>query len=484
MKLIENFIPNNSISKKILMIIFLISSVATVIISSVQLIYDYNQEFESLDKSIDLIKKNYSHRITESLWGLDDLQLKSQINEILNIPGVYSVEVINNNKIIERAGSTLNARTIKRSLSIRYDNGRAKPTSLGELIIYINVDQILERLYKKTFFIFISQLIKTLLVSFLIYLSIQHLLTKHIVHISDYLSKLNFDLLDKELRLDRKYPNEYSDCDELEKLVFSINKMRETINKSYSELSLLNYDLEKNVELKTKQVIDQRLRLEYSAKMATLGEMAGGIAHEINNPITIISATVRVLRKKVERGLSNPEKLYTHFDTIDNTIVRISKIITGLRVVSREGYNDEAKPIMLVDIFNDVLALSTEKFKNKNIELRINLQHDIYQTILNGNRVQLSQVFLNLLGNAYDAIENTPNSWVQIDSALENEELTIRFIDSGLGIPKEMQEKILMPFFTTKEIGKGTGLGLSISTSIIKAHSGEFVIDDNIKNKI
>ena len=210
--------------------------------------------------------------------------------------------------------------------------------------------------------------------------------------------------------------------------------------------------------------------------------MAGGIAHEINNPITIISATVRVLRKKVERGLSNPEKLYTHFDTIDNTIVRISKIITGLRVVSREGYNDEAKPIMLVDIFNDVLALSTEKFKNKNIELRINLQHDIYQTILNGNRVQLSQVFLNLLGNAYDAIENTPNSWVQIDSALENEELTIRFIDSGLGIPKEMQEKILMPFFTTKEIGKGTGLGLSISTSIIKAHSGEFVIDDNIKN--
>ena len=308
------------------------------------------------------------------------------------------------------------------------------------------------------------------------------MLTKHIVHISDYLSKLNFDLLDKELRLDRKYPNEYSDCDELEKLVFSINKMRETINKSYSELSLLNYDLEKNVELKTKQVIDQRLRLEYSAKMATLGEMAGGIAHEINNPITIISATVRVLRKKVERGLSNPEKLYTHFDTIDNTIVRISKIITGLRVVSREGYNDEAKPIMLVDIFNDVLALSTEKFKNKNIELRINLQHDIYQTILNGNRVQLSQVFLNLLGNAYDAIENTPNSWVQIDSALENEELTIRFIDSGLGIPKEMQEKILMPFFTTKEIGKGTGLGLSISTSIIKAHSGEFVIDDNIKN--
>ena len=482
-KHINNSNLMNPISKKIFKIILLISIVATIIISSIQLIYDYEQEILSVNHSIESIKKNYSGRIAYSLWDLDKIQLNSQINEILNLPNIQSVRVIDKNEIIGSVGPTLNGKSIKRSVKIYYDNGRGNPIDLGELEIYINVDQILSKILKKSFLLFISQLIKVLVIAFLIYLSIQQMLTNHIVEISNYLGNLNYNLFGKELRIKRKYAlHDNKDHDEIDVLVDSINKMREAINKSYFELSKLNESLEKQVEIKTSQVLDQRLKLEYSARMASLGEMAGGIAHEINNPLAILSATVRVLRKSIEKDLYDPQTFNKHLASLDKTLLRISKIITGMRVVSRDGSNDYQKPVTLFEIFNDVLAISSEKFKMKSIPLNIDLSLAIYQQPINANRVQLSQVFLNLLGNAYDAVESTPNSWVNIDCSAQENKLIIKFTDSGTGIPKDLQEKILQPFFTTKEIGKGTGLGLSISHSIIKAHEGEFMIDNNSKN--
>lgn len=231
-----------------------------------------------------------------------------------------------------------------------------------------------------------------------------------------------------------------------------------------------------------KEIEAARIQLIQSSKMASLGEMAGGIAHEINNPITVISSANRIMRKSLEKGITDPE-FYTKFlDTIDTTVTRISTIILGLRTVSRDGTNEEFKQEKLADIFNDILGLCGEKFKNHGVEFKIDLENEIYQTSINCGRVQLSQVFLNLLDNSYDAIEKLSEKWIKIDCHIKDEKLIIQFTDSGPGIPQAIQEKILNPFFTTKEIGKGTGLGLSIANSIIKNHGGQLHVDKASKN--
>lgn len=239
---------------------------------------------------------------------------------------------------------------------------------------------------------------------------------------------------------------------------------------------------EKKQKINEKEIEAARIQLIQSSKMASLGEMAGGIAHEINNPITIISSANRILRKSLEKGITDPEFYTKTLDTIDNTVTRISTIISGLRTVSRDGTNEEFKHEKLADIFSDILGLCGEKFKNNGVELRIDLENEIYQTSINCGRVQLSQVFLNLLDNSYDAIEKLSEKWIKIDCHKRDEKLIIRFTDSGPGIPQAIQEKILNPFFTTKEIGKGTGLGLSIANSIIKNHGGQLYVDNDSKN--
>ncbi|MDO9181425.1 MAG: ATP-binding protein [Bacteriovorax sp.] len=233
---------------------------------------------------------------------------------------------------------------------------------------------------------------------------------------------------------------------------------------------------------KDKLIESQLASLTSASKLAALGAMAGGIAHEINNPITIINSNARLIRKYIEKGIVDPVKIYKACDDIDKTVERISKIISGLRTVSRDSSDEELAPCKLLSVFEDVLALSDEKFKTNKIAIDIDLNNETFQTIIPCRRVQLSQVFLNLLGNSFDAIEFLEERWVKINCILIEDNIVIRFIDSGLGIDKEIQDKILNPFFTTKEIGKGTGLGLSLSYSFIKSHNGTLEIDNNSKN--
>lgn len=233
---------------------------------------------------------------------------------------------------------------------------------------------------------------------------------------------------------------------------------------------------------KDKLIENQLASLVSSSKLAALGVMAGGIAHEINNPITIISSITRIIRKYIEKGIVAPQKFYKCCDDIDETITRISKIISGLRTVSRDASSEEFAPCAIANIFEDVLALSSEKFKASKISIDINLTDEIYQTVIPCRRVQLSQVFLNMLGNSFDAIEDLGDRWIRIECNKKDDQLVIRFIDSGSGISLAIQDQILNPFFTTKEVGKGTGLGLSLSNSFIKNHNGKLELDNDSKN--
>ncbi len=220
----------------------------------------------------------------------------------------------------------------------------------------------------------------------------------------------------------------------------------------------------------------------HNEKMASLGEMAGGIAHEINNPITIIAASAHIVKKMISRGMIDNDKILKQIEDIEKTVFRISKIINGLRNVSRDATNEEFAECLLLDILTDTLSITSEKFKAHGIKINVNLDDPIFKTKFSCLRVQLSQVLFNLFGNSFDAIEGREDAWIEIQASVTDDMLVIRCTDSGHGIPKEIQSKIFQPFFTTKEIGKGTGLGLSLSNAIIQRHGGIFTIDNECEN--
>ncbi|MBY0516547.1 MAG: CHASE domain-containing protein [Bacteriovoracaceae bacterium] len=226
-------------------------------------------------------------------------------------------------------------------------------------------------------------------------------------------------------------------------------------------------------------VESQRMTIVHSAKMSALGEMAGGVAHEINNPLAIIASRVAMLLIKIEKGDIPKTQLIEDLNKIDNTVFRIGKIIKGLRTFSRESSSDPMQEISIQQVISDTLDLCREKFNKNNVEIR--LEGDMLARV-KCRSVQISQVLMNLLSNSYDAILDKESKWVNINVESHDGFLKIRVTDSGTGIDEKTVLGMMNPFFTTKEVGKGTGLGLSISKGIIEAHSGAFYYNKNSPN--
>ena len=232
-----------------------------------------------------------------------------------------------------------------------------------------------------------------------------------------------------------------------------------------------------NFLLSLEKIEDQRKQVIQAAKLSSLGEMAGGIAHEINNPLTIISASVTALRRSLrEKSMlsEQDQKLMLNIERIAKTTDRIAKIVNGLKNFSRDTTHDPLIKKSLKEIIHSTLDLCQEKLKTLMIDVIIDEFEDIE---LECHHVQIEQVLMNLISNAVDALQNSAVRIIKISTTMENGHVFLQVRDTGTGVPKAISDKIMQPFFTTKEIGKGTGLGLSISKGIIESHQGKFYLD-------
>ncbi|MCB9228184.1 MAG: GHKL domain-containing protein [Deltaproteobacteria bacterium] len=223
---------------------------------------------------------------------------------------------------------------------------------------------------------------------------------------------------------------------------------------------------------------ETQAKLVYSSKLASLGEMAGGIAHEINNPLGAILLRADQIRRVLKKDGFQNEKVYEFLTVINDTGKRIEKIIYGLRVFARTGDHEPFKKSKVFEIVADTLALCEEQFHNYSIDLKVSGVDE--EMSLECNPVQVSQILLNLLSNARYAVKDLPSArWVELNCAQENDKIIMKVTDSGPGVANDIREKILQPFFTTKEIGEGTGLGLSISKGIAEQHHGRLFLEDS-----
>lgn len=253
------------------------------------------------------------------------------------------------------------------------------------------------------------------------------------------------------------------------------------------QLQSANAELEERVALRTaelsaalEKVEESQQFLLQSTKMSALGEMAGGIAHEINTPLAAISMTAEFLEEMAREN--NQPSMVKGLESITSIVEKVSRIILGLRRFSRDSSQDPSSKAYVKDILADTLTLCTEKFRTKKIRLEI---RDLTEEIpVNCVAEQISQVILNLFHNSVDAIAELPSEslWILVEVIPTDQSVEISVTDGGHGIPENVQAKLMQPFFTTKPVGKGTGLGLSLSKGIVERQRGTFVYDKTSKN--
>lgn len=231
--------------------------------------------------------------------------------------------------------------------------------------------------------------------------------------------------------------------------------------------------------LAEKELIQQRQALASSARLASLGQFVGGIAHEINNPLAIILGNLSLLKIKMDANELDQEYLRNSVGTLLETTERISDIIQNLKTFTRDPKLGGTENYSLNEIVSQTLSLCQENFRLNNIEIQ-NLIND--ELVINCRKVQISQVLMNLINNSFDAINELDEKWLRLESKYSENGVKLIVTDSGAGISGAIAEQMFNPFFTTKEVGKGTGLGLSLSARIIDNHGGKLVYNQNSAN--
>jgi C4-dicarboxylate-specific signal transduction histidine kinase len=228
------------------------------------------------------------------------------------------------------------------------------------------------------------------------------------------------------------------------------------------------------IERREHELRDKQEQLVQAGKLATLGELTTGVAHELNNPLNNIGLFVGNVLDHLRAGELDEARLRRDLEKVVDQVQKATEIITHLRTFGR------AAPVALErvpvqDVIERSLSLLQEQLRLRQIEVELDLCPE--DPVVLGNPIQLEQVFINLLTNARDAVEQVERKTVAIECQLVGDLVRIAFRDNGPGIPDGLEQRIFDPFFTTKEVGSGTGLGLSIAYGIVQEHRGTIIVD-------
>ena len=265
--------------------------------------------------------------------------------------------------------------------------------------------------------------------------------------------------------------------DEFEELAVAVHRMADRLQASRIELESLNAELTHRVEEKTAEITRQMRKLELSERLATLGKVASGIAHEINNPLGIILNRIECM--EADAAQSNvPDEVGRDLVTIRTQAERISRVTRSILTFSR-GTVSMLKPLDLNCVARTCVAMAGERMTGLSVRMDLDLAAALSPVM--GDRDRLETVLLNVINNAIDAVTASGEQGVvtirtarvQING---DEWVQISIADTGPGVPSAIADRIFDPFFTTKPAGQGTGLGLFLSYGIVSDHRGRIEV--------
>lgn len=232
----------------------------------------------------------------------------------------------------------------------------------------------------------------------------------------------------------------------------------------------LPYLIEK-LERAYKELSETQDQLQSAEKLASIGQLAAGVAHEINNPLGTILLYTSLLKKEVEKNTADTDKQSIEdLELIAQETNRCKNIVSNLLNFARQG-KLHVTEFDISDLINSILK--TIRIKPECKGILFSTECTAFDTTIEGDADQLKQVFINVINNACEAMTEAETKKINIKISSTESEITIEISDTGSGIPKENMGKLFTPFFTTKKMGKGTGLGLAIVYGIIKMHRGE-----------
>ncbi len=510
-----------SIDKKLLLLILLVSSAMTTLFTLTSLYHDYHAEMDSIEATLSSIERNYLESLNIATYQLNEDQSRALLKGIAALPMVDRVSINSDLQVglqmtppkpapSERLSSSIidliftdDALKKTSRFPLQYQRSHGHRVDLGELIVDYNLRGIYSNLSQRSLYFFVSQGLKTLLVALILLFFIRKLITEPIRGIASYFRSYEDDLKQEghQLRLPKRIWEQHDD--ELDYLAFEINGMDKKMRQMLSNLEKLVADRTQELTEKKAQLESNLRELETmqgimitNEKLASLGQLSTGLAHEIRNPLHFIKSSQEILAELFESHHlkfdisseansncdANPEEITNDCCAmIAEGVQRIDSIVNTMLSNVRSEL-DKPTRIALDDLLQESLKLAASSSNCLSLEELIIDTAEITETRIQARPGELRRALASILENAIFAVaakreQNASFSpMIKIKFIHEPNFLRISITDNGVGIPPRLIEKVMNPFFTTKNTNASTGLGLFLTNEIIRSHGGHMEI--------
>jgi signal transduction histidine kinase len=503
----------NSIGSRLLVLVLAVSSFFVVFQTLVQLNNEYEVGINEIDGRFEQLNLSYSGSLSRSIWEVNTQQIVSTIEGMRELPDVLKVSVREDSEDAEHPDGALLAEVgeigtsdyLQKSMPIMINN-REEEIKIGTLIVSISLESLYEDLYGTVIFILIFQMFKTFMMSAFILGIFHFLVTRHLITMAEFANDISEHNLDDYLELNRKVVGEEDEIAAMLKAINStkrnlrklvktsedsykmqieieqqeerektFNRFKQEIEAKNEKLALSNLELEEAFsELKSTQD-----KLINSEKMAALGGMVQGVAHELNTPIGLSITAASHVKSDTERLTEllsdNKMKKSDLDDYLDSTanlsksigisLDKAAKLIRSFKLVSVEQHEEHEQTFNVHSNLADILYSVNPSLKDKKITFINSIPEDISIRSFPGVFYQMYTNFIN--NSILHGFEGRDNGVIEVKANYQDNMLDIVYSDNGKGMNEEVLKKVFDPFFTTKRANGGPGLGMNIIYNLV-----------------
>lgn len=471
------------VAHRLIIYILLFSSLITFIMVAIQLFFDYNRDLNLIKSRVEQIENSYLQGIVASLWMSDTKLLKIQMEGIHKLPDIQYLSIREDNEVIIEVGEKQEQQTIQYTIPLIYTRYDEK-INLGTFQISVSLKGVYHRLGNRVVVILITQAIKTFIVSAFIFLIVYLVITRHLQDMAQYTRTMSFQDPGTTLMLDRKPENFNSD--ELDQLVHSINKMRQNLNRTYSELRENNERL--LTEIKEREKVKNDLeKAKENAEIANRAksEFLANVSHEVRTPINAITGFSELLKpllsdQKQLRYLMSIQAAGGKLLQMINDILELAKVDSDMMEIRNT-------PIQTQLIFDEIEQQSQEEAKGKSLEFILHVDKNLPHSLLM-DEIKLRQILRNIIENS---LKFTEKGQIHLTVSAKNRnreqktvDLFLSIEDTGVGIPHKNRHQIFDPFHqwdgkTTRKHG-GIGLGLALCKRMVTMMNGVLYVKSEV----